>query len=487
MAVFNSAVLTTRGNELLVDAVAGDRITFTRMVVGCGEYSDRERERSVLERMTSLKDIKQEFTFSAYKKVSEQCVLLTAVISNRELDYSYKITEIGIYGKRTGDEADFLCSIAVTKSLEESDTFPPYNGLQECQIVQDYYITISPDAEVSVNTQGACVLREEFELIKQTLSTEISSLKEDKLDKDGDGSNLTVTFNQAKDRKNISSGSKLSVIMGIISKVIADLKAGAFSVVVNHLMATEEGGVLDSRQGKVLKDMIDGLKRSLDSLTQSFLDGCKMIVDRLTALGYGPASPQGPEQIVAAINIMYDDRYNVGRIQGRNDVIADPGAYGIDQIKNIYQHEISTQHFEDVEHGETVFDYWESFSYNDTVEYRMELKPDKFLYAVTFDLEYYAIRGYESPCMVAYAYSVKTVEGTVIQSGSIDGTTTGSTSNFGTVTHNILVDLLQNPFETEAGYLILIIEYSMSGQVTSAHEQVCQAKISFTNIQARYK
>lgn len=329
MAVFNSAVLTTRGNELLVDAVAGDRITFTRMVVGCGEYSDRERERSALERMTSLKDIKQEFTFSAYKKVSEQCVLLTAVISNRELDYSYKITEIGIYGKRTEDEADFLCSIAVTKSLEESDTFPPYNGLQECQIVQDYYITISPDAEVSVNTQGACVLREEFELIKQTLSTEISNLKEGKLDKDGDGSNLTVKFEQAKDRKNISSGSKLSIIMGIISKVITDLKAGAFSVVVNHLMATEEGGVLDSRQGKALKDMIDELKRSLDSLTQSFRDGCKMIVDRLTALGYGPAAPQGPEQIVAAINIMYSDRYNVGRIQGRNDVIADPGAYGI--------------------------------------------------------------------------------------------------------------------------------------------------------------
>lgn len=333
MAVFNSAVLTTRGNELLVDAVAGDRITFTRMVVGCGEYSDRERERSALERMTSLKDIKQEFTFSAYKKVSEQCVLLTAVISNRELDYSYKITEIGIYGKRTEDEADFLCSIAVTKSLEESDTFPPYNGLQECQIVQDYYITISPDAEVSVNTQGACVLREEFELIKQTLSTEISGLKEGKLDKDGDGSNLNVTFEQAKDRKNISSGSKLSVIMGIISKVIADLKTGAFSVVVNHLMATEEGGVLDSRQGKALKDMIDELKRSLDSLTQSFRDGCKMIVDRLTALGYGPAAPQGPEQIVAAISIMYDDRYNAGygdgRIQGQADVIANPGAYGI--------------------------------------------------------------------------------------------------------------------------------------------------------------
>ena len=36
MGVFNSAVLTARGNELLVDAVAGDKIVFTRMAVGCG-------------------------------------------------------------------------------------------------------------------------------------------------------------------------------------------------------------------------------------------------------------------------------------------------------------------------------------------------------------------------------------------------------------------------------------------------------------------
>lgn len=177
MAVFNSAVLTVRGNELLVDAVAGDRIIFTRMVVGCGEYSGSERERIALERMTSLKDARQEFTFSDHKKISEQCVLLTAVISNKELDYSYKITEIGIYGKKLEDESDFLCSVAVTKSLEESDTFPPYNGLQECQIVQDYYVTISPDAEVTVNTQGACVLREEFETIKQMLLAESNKLK----------------------------------------------------------------------------------------------------------------------------------------------------------------------------------------------------------------------------------------------------------------------------------------------------------------------
>ncbi len=280
MGVFNSAVLTARGNELLVDAVAGDKIVFTRMAVGCGVYSDEERERRALEKAVGLKDVRQEFSFSAHRKVSEQCVLLTAVISNRELARSYKITEIGIYGKRLGDDEDFLCSVAVTRSLEESDTFPPFNGLQECQIVQDYYITISPDAEVSVNTEGACVLREEFDNLR-------------------------------------------SVILGMLDGKVDK------SAVADNLTTTVSGFWLDARQGKVLKDMIDGVKVVINNLKQSFQAGCKKIVDKLTALGYAPAAPQGPDEINVQIQVIFDDRFRIGREQGRQDVIADPGAYGI--------------------------------------------------------------------------------------------------------------------------------------------------------------
>ena len=181
MAIFNSAVLTKKGNELLIDAAAGNKITFTRMIVGCGEYTDVERERNFLEKMENLKDVKQEFTFSACRKVSERCLMLTAIISNKNLTNGYKITEIGVCGKISDDEEDFLCSIAVTNSMEESDTFPPYNGLQECQIVQDYYITISPDAEVTVITKGASVLIEDFlaaiEDIKKEFQEKIEALK----------------------------------------------------------------------------------------------------------------------------------------------------------------------------------------------------------------------------------------------------------------------------------------------------------------------
>ena len=173
MSIFNSAVLTKKGNELLVTAAAGKQIIFTRLVTGCGIYTEEEKQRAALEQAEGLKEQRQQFPFSKYEKASETSVLLTALITNKELTEGYKITEIGVYGKEVGSEEDFLCSIAVTRSMEETDSFPPYNGLRECQIIQDYYITISPDAEVTVNTLGAAALAEALEALRQEISEKL--------------------------------------------------------------------------------------------------------------------------------------------------------------------------------------------------------------------------------------------------------------------------------------------------------------------------
>lgn len=50
-----------------------------------------------------------------------------------------------------------------------------------------------------------------------------------KLDKTGDGSNVTSTFTQASERANIVTGEKLSTILGKIAKFFADLKPVAFT------------------------------------------------------------------------------------------------------------------------------------------------------------------------------------------------------------------------------------------------------------------
>lgn len=50
-----------------------------------------------------------------------------------------------------------------------------------------------------------------------------------KLDKTGDGANVTSTFTQASNRVNIATGEKLSTMFGKISKWFADLKTVAFT------------------------------------------------------------------------------------------------------------------------------------------------------------------------------------------------------------------------------------------------------------------
>lgn len=70
------------------------------------------------------------------------------------------------------------------------------------------------------------------------------------------------------------------------------------------------------------------LSDKIEAMTSSFTAGCNTIVAALTELGVTPEATT-PEGIAAAIQQMYTDRYDAGVEQGHNDVIADPGAYGL--------------------------------------------------------------------------------------------------------------------------------------------------------------
>lgn len=61
------------------------------------------------------------------------------------------------------------------------------------------------------------------------LISNITALNKNKLDKTGDGSNVTAAFTAASARANIATGEKLSVIFGKLAKWFADLKTVAFS------------------------------------------------------------------------------------------------------------------------------------------------------------------------------------------------------------------------------------------------------------------
>lgn len=70
------------------------------------------------------------------------------------------------------------------------------------------------------------------------------------------------------------------------------------------------------------------LTDKLSEMETSFQDGVDTIVAALTELGVTPESTT-PAGIAAAIKKMYTDRYDSGVEQGHQDVIADPGAFGL--------------------------------------------------------------------------------------------------------------------------------------------------------------
>lgn len=109
--------------------------------------------------------------------------------------------------------------------------------------------------------------------------------KREDAQKESDNSLMNPKFTEAKERKNLTSGEKIHLMLGKISKFFSDMKAIAFSgsyndlvdkpkipTVLNNQTTTEEGYALDARQanpnidGTLAKQVAD-LNGSLTALS----------------------------------------------------------------------------------------------------------------------------------------------------------------------------------------------------------------------------
>ncbi len=215
MAEFYSAVTTDAGIALVSDLLVGEQIVFTKLVSGSGAYENVELERTSLQKAIRLKEQRQEFAFSDITKVTDSCVLLKTLLTNIELSEGYRMTEIGVYAKKPDDEGDgILYSISIAK---EADFFPRYNNLAAVEIIEEYYLTISDTAEVSIQTgSGAAVLLEDFEKFK----TEIRAYIDLAISKE-----IALLQSQIGDLSNLRTENKCCLVDAIneISEVIRPL------------------------------------------------------------------------------------------------------------------------------------------------------------------------------------------------------------------------------------------------------------------------
>ena len=111
------------------------------------------------------------------------------------------------------------------------------------------------------------------------------------LKKTDDGSNLTVAFTEKATRENISTGEKMSVLMGKIKKFFADLTAPAFAQMITakeDLLATKVTGYVPD--AKAVADGFADVNGKLNNEYFSLQSGTAAITPAGTIASYDKAS-----------------------------------------------------------------------------------------------------------------------------------------------------------------------------------------------------
>ena len=174
-----------------------------------------------------------------------------------------------------------LCDVVGNRITLEptSDLFSVGNNAIQIRIVDDTktLVTFNTNCYCENSVEfGDAAEEKEQTLIEQLLASQgkiqtglnneveerkrqAKNLEDNKLDKTGDASNTTIDFTENLNRENIVTGENARTMFGKIAKWFSDIREAAFAKVANDLDTTEEGYVLDARQGKKIKEDIADL------------------------------------------------------------------------------------------------------------------------------------------------------------------------------------------------------------------------------------
>lgn len=256
MAKYERIVTTAAGLELLENAAfLGGSIQFTALKTGSGTYDGTEE----LSSMTDLKNVCQTFGIGSVSK-NEGNVIVRIVIDNKDLTEGYTMTELGLYAINPDTGEELLYAIILAETGYE-DYVPPYADAP-ASITFEAYFELTESTEPVTFTaaymEGVYAPAESFN--EHVQNNEIHVTKEEKenwnskqaaltidtaLDADsenpvqnkaiateinkklntngGNASNTTAAFTEATELAALTTGSKLSVLFGLIAKAVSSL------------------------------------------------------------------------------------------------------------------------------------------------------------------------------------------------------------------------------------------------------------------------
>ena len=276
MARYKNFILTNQGIGLLAELMNGNgELEFRYLAVGSGTYSVEDTTLDKIREMEKLKEERQRVAFSYIGRAEDGFVLLKANVTNEGLTEGYQMTEAGIYAGKKGQEGDYLYCVSM---VGNPDYMPSYQSKLVYNVIYKMAINIGDAANATIvyktdiyalaedlrqeedraqeaenqlqerieeETSRAELAEDELqariqeekvraELAEGTLQEGIDTesvrageeeakLWQSKLDKDGDASETVVGFAEASELSPLSSGSKLSVLMGMIARGVSSL------------------------------------------------------------------------------------------------------------------------------------------------------------------------------------------------------------------------------------------------------------------------
>lgn len=262
---WNGLVLTDDGKRALNYAQISNNLKLKSVVIGDGEAPNNFGEqKQLVHQLFEITELNIEMTENGCE----------VIVDIPKVEYDYYFREVGLMV--TTEEGDKLY---VYDNCGDDAQFVVNTGdIESYQKRLRLSLVISDVGEIMVSTPSILyVAYDDFETLEEkydVLNTAIGK----KLEKTGDASNTTAAFTQAAALANITTGEKLSVLMGKIAKAIATLishiATAASATVSGHVRvdAALSSTSANPVQNKVIKSAIDACNSTLTSLRTSYLN-----------------------------------------------------------------------------------------------------------------------------------------------------------------------------------------------------------------------
>ncbi len=283
MAQFSQMVITNLGQELIAKMIVGKgKMEFTSV-----SASDHAYTLDQVQGLRELEGVRQTSLISKIEQTNKACVKVEAAFTNVSLTAGYYMRAFGLYAVDP-DAGEIL--YAVTVEQTGNCYMPPYNGLSTSGAYVKLVTTIGNAENISLEVDPAAVatIGDMLKLKKQIKSIE------DNTNGTNDRYDETIPY-RAGDyctHENIlyrcvapTEGEWNSDCWQQTS-ILRELDYIAESIMskaANNLLTTEEGYLLDARQGKVLNDKINALEERINKLSANGAITDMQIVDALPA------------------------------------------------------------------------------------------------------------------------------------------------------------------------------------------------------------